>query len=399
MPTEYLLWLIEQAPNTGTGSMMLVGRRDNTDSDAEDPRLDLVSKLYQHSLWPDIERVAGGDSLVAPLVVDLDPTTFCDLACPECISGELLNKGRFTDDRLEELAQELVDSGVKAVILIGGGEPLAHPGTKRALEVLGPGGLKIGLVTNGTQLHRHAEVLARYASWVRVSMDAATSRTYRLFRPDRRGRSRFDDVVANMRKLAPKMTGDLGYSFLLMAREDGAGNVLASNYGEVEAAGRLARDIGCRYFEVKAMFDMDHFVVARSQQLVEELDAQIGALRSLEDPGFSVVASSTVAALRSGDPRAQIKSYRRCNVAELRTLLTPTGAYICPYHRGNPQARLGDPVTEPFASLWANADRAAIDPSRDCGFHCARHGQNLEIDTIAAGNAGVPPGEDFDLFL
>jgi len=379
--------------------MSSVIRNSDTSSDVEDPRLDLVSKLYQQSLWPSIERVAAGEMLPAPLVVDLDPTTFCDLACPECISGQLLNKSRFTDDRLEELAQELVDAGVRAVILIGGGEPLAHPGTRRALEVLGPAGLKIGLVTNGTQLHRHADLLAQYASWVRVSMDAATGHTYQQFRPDRRGRSRFADVVANMRDLAPRMTGDLGYSFLLMVREDGEGNMLASNYGEVEAGGRLAKDIGCKYFEVKAMFDMDHFVVARSSPLVDELDSQVAALRPLEGPGFSVVASSTIAALRSGDPHAQTKSYRRCNVAELRTLLTPDGAFICPYHRGNPHARLGDPVTQPFAELWARADRGAVDPSRDCGFHCARHEQNLEIEAIGAGDADGDPGEDFDLFI
>jgi Radical SAM superfamily len=379
--------------------MSSVVRTGGVASDLEDPRLDLVSKLYQRSLWPSIKRVADGGTLPAPLVVDLDPTTFCDLACPECISGQLLNKGRFTDDRLEELARELVTAGVRAVILIGGGEPLAHPGTKRALEVLGPAGLGIGLVTNGTQLHRHAELLAEHASWVRVSMDAATSPTYQQFRPDRRGRSRFDDVVANMRNLAPKMKGDLGYSFLLMTREDGEGNTIASNYGEVEAAGRLAKDIGCRYFEVKAMFDMDHFVIARSADLVDELDSQVAALRSLEGPGFSVVASSTVAALRSGDPHAQTKSYRRCNVAELRTLLTPNGAFICPYHRGNPEARLGDPVTQPFAELWENADRGAVDPSRDCRFHCARHGQNLEIEGIGTGKVDGLPGDDFDLFI
>lgn len=372
---------------------------DSAAREFEDPRLDLVAKLYQRSLWPSIQRVARGEKLAAPLVVDLDPTTFCDLACPECISGELLNKGRFTDVRLEKLAHELVDAGVKAVILIGGGEPLAHPGTRRALEVLGPAGLKIGLVTNGTQLHRHAELLAEYASWVRVSMDAATSETYQLFRPDRRGRSRFSQVVGNMRALAPEMKGDLGYSFLLMERDDGEGNTVASNYGEVEQAGRLAKDIGCRYFEVKAMFDMDHFVIARSDQLVEEVDAQVKALEALEGPDFSVVASSTMAALRHGDPHAQSKSYQRCNVAELRTLLTPSGAFICPYHRGNPQAKLGDPVTQPFAELWANAKREAVDPSRDCGFHCARHQQNLEIEAIGAGDEQGAPREDFDFFI
>jgi pyruvate-formate lyase-activating enzyme len=364
-----------------------------------DPRLELVPKLYQRSVFPAVEQVSKGKTLPAPLVVDLDPTTFCDLSCPECISGELLNKGRFSDARLAELVQELVDAGVKAVILIGGGEPLAHPGIKKVLRVLGPAGLRIGLVTNGTQLLRHADLIARFASWVRVSVDAGSDQTYRMFRPDRRGRSRFNQVIENMRTIAPAMTGDLGYSFLLMERSDEEGRTVVSNYGEVEQAGRLAKELGCRYFEVKAMFDMGHFIVSKPRHLVEQIEEQVRALEELEDEDFSVVASSTMSALRNGSPREEQKEYHRCNVAELRTLLTSNGAYICPYHRGNPRARLGDPVSQPFRDLWANADRQIIDPSVDCRFHCARHEQNLEIDLIGSGQGAWLPTDDYDLFI
>jgi hypothetical protein len=86
-------------------------------------RLDLVSKLYQPSVWPKVLDVAGGSRSSSPVVVDLDPTTFCDLACPECISGKLLNQGRFTPERLKSLADELVRMAVQAVILIGGVSP------------------------------------------------------------------------------------------------------------------------------------------------------------------------------------------------------------------------------------------------------------------------------------
>ncbi len=55
-------------------------------------RLDLAGKLYQPGVYPAVARVAGGNRSESPLVVDLDPTTFCDLACPECISGTLLNQ-------------------------------------------------------------------------------------------------------------------------------------------------------------------------------------------------------------------------------------------------------------------------------------------------------------------
>lgn len=61
--------------------------------------MDLVRKIYQRSIFPDVLEVAQGGRLAAPLVVDLDPTTLCDLACPECISSDVLHSGQLSRDR------------------------------------------------------------------------------------------------------------------------------------------------------------------------------------------------------------------------------------------------------------------------------------------------------------
>jgi hypothetical protein len=57
------------------------------------------------------------------------------------ISGKLLNKGRFTRERLGPLGEELVGMGVKAVILTAGGEPLAHSGSATLIYTLGRTGI------------------------------------------------------------------------------------------------------------------------------------------------------------------------------------------------------------------------------------------------------------------
>ncbi|MFF2954130.1 radical SAM protein [Kitasatospora sp. NPDC057965] len=361
-------------------------------------RLDLVSKLYQPSGWPRVLQVAEGTPSDAPLVVDLDPTTFCDLACPECISGKLLNQGRFTPERLAALAEELVSMSVRAVVLIGGGEPLAHRGTRQVLRVLGEAGLAVGVVTNGTMIDKNLDELASYASWVRVSMDAGSSDTYGLFRPDRKGRSVFDKVVANMRLLAGAKTGALGYSFLVMTRQEPDGRVV-SNHTEVLQAAELAHDIGCDYFETKAMFDEEHHVIQVSEDILESVDRQLAEAARLESDTFQLINSSTLTSLRRHTGPVQPKEYHRCKVAELRTLITPSGVYVCSYHRGNPQARIGDAVTDSLPDIWKTSDRGIVDPSRDCRFHCARHRSNLELDLIAEGTGAVPPGEDYDPFL
>jgi MoaA/NifB/PqqE/SkfB family radical SAM enzyme len=362
-------------------------------------RLDLRDKLYQRSIWDKVSAVAHGASTDAPVIVDLDPTTFCDLACPECISGKLLNKSRFTPERLLALAEELVEAGVQGVILIGGGEPLAHKGTRDAIAALGEAGVAIGLVTNGTMIDRYLDEIAAYVTWCRVSVDAATDNTYRLFRPDRGGNSKFGKVTKNIRALAEVKRGDLGYSFLVMSRTDDEGRVVATNAGEVFRAGALAKELGCDFFEVKCMFDEGHYLIDQPPKVVEQLNQELAQLQTLEDDRFEVVYSSTAEAVVVEGAPAQAKAYSTCPMTELRTLITPSGVYPCPYHRGEERLKLGDVVDMSFREMWERADRKRVDPRRDCGFHCARHASNEAIVEIGHGVVKKEITETRDVFI
>jgi MoaA/NifB/PqqE/SkfB family radical SAM enzyme len=314
-------------------------------------------------------------------VVELDPTSFCDLACPECISKPLLQSGRFTSERLLQLCDELVSAGVRAVILIGGGEPLMHPAIGSVIERLNDGGIAVGLTTNGTQIARHIDVIATHVAWTRVSVDAATPHTYQAVRPHRGGRNLFDDVINGMRRLAGLKHGDLGYSYLLLTRRAADGSVQESNLDDLVPAATLARDIGCDFFEVKPEYDQKHYLLPQTDDWTSRLLDALAAINALETDRFAVVAPSTLGATLSGEQQEQPKSYSRCPATEVRTLLTPDGAFACPYHRGDPIARYGDPVTTPFQDLWASHRRQsqAVDPSVSCRFHCIRHESNLRI--------------------
>jgi MoaA/NifB/PqqE/SkfB family radical SAM enzyme len=360
--------------------------------------LDLVGKLYQKSVHPDVLTVARGGRLRTPLVIDLDPTTLCDLACPECISSNVLHSGALGRDRIVEFAGELVDTQVRAVILIGGGEPLLHRSIGSVIDILHGAGIQIGLVSNGTQIGRYLDRLAEKLSWIRVSMDAGTQETYDKFRPSRRKTSVFPLIVENMRQLAARKRGRLGYSFLLMQRFAADGTLQDSNYHEVYEAGRLAKSIGCDYFEIKAMLDSHHFTVNQRNEDIALVERQLADLRLLEDDSFHLLSSSNWEAVRCGADPVQPKEYTTCGVAELRTTVTPNGVFICPYHRGNAKGRLGDIKDTPFDELWAKADTGVIDPSVDCRFHCARHPTNVAIEAMP-GNRTTETVEDFDFFI
>lgn len=368
-----------------------------------DRRLNFAEKLYQQSIWEKVSLVAKGVKLEGPLVVELDPTTFCDFTCPECISGHLLNKGRFTTERLLTLVQEFVDVGVKAVVLIGGGEPLAHPATNKIIQILGENGIAIGVTTNGTLIDRYLEILSVYSCWTRISVDAGTAETYGKFRPHRSGRNIFDKVINNMKLLSKHKKHSLGYSFLLMSHLDFTGNVVETNYHEVLHAGLLAREIGCDYFEIKPMYDMNHFLIPQPKELLESLKIQIEKIGEVESENFQLIYPSTLLCVKDQKNNIEPKEYSRCLISELRTLVTPNGVYICPYYRGDIKKNYGDPITNSFAELWISERRKMImdktHPSDECHFHCVRHKSNLELISIEKKGPQREIIEDYDLFI
>jgi len=369
----------------------------------EEQRLDLARKLYQRSIWNDVTTVSQNRHLRRPLVVELDPTSFCDLSCPECISGPLLNQRRFTTERLGNLAREMVELGVRAVILIGGGEPLLHPGTKEVIRILGSDGIRVGVTTNGTMIHRHLDVLAEFATWTRVSVDAGSAGCYARFRPSRSAKNAFEIVINNMKLLADKKQGAMGFSYLLIARKATNGTLGDHNFDEIVTAALLAKSIGCDYFELKPAYDLEHYLIDQPRDLLNSLIHQIDSLFKVSDKTFSVIAPNSLRAVIHGEPRIEPKDYDKCTIAELRTLITPQGAFICPYHRGDSARKYGDPTTESIQSMWNSSARREVvantNPSRDCQFHCIRHPSNLELTRIGNSEENSLPIEDYDVFI
>ena len=335
-------------------------KTDRGQDKAHGAQLHLARKLMQSSVVERIREIDAEGKAPAPWVVELDPTTACNLACPDCISGSLLNKGGFERQRLRELTQEIVEAGVRAVILIGGGEPLAHPETGWVIDYLGDHDVQVGVTTNGILIDRHQKVLAEKTSWVRVSMDAATPETFHYFRPSPTGVSQFDRIVSNMKKFSEVKRGKLGYSFLLLSDVDGDGTVKRSNLSEIHQGALVAKEAGCDYFEVKPSYDMGHFLISQPRSELEEARRQIEAIKALETESFRILAPVNLQYVLDDKPLVEPKDYGRCPISEMRTLVTPSGSYVCPYFRGCADKKIGDPNSQSFAEIWQRQRRADV---------------------------------------
>ncbi len=365
--------------------------------------LSLVDKLNQNNVQERLKSIFINKKKTGPWVIELDPTTACNLACHDCISANLLNQGGIDSQRILKLADEFKEIGVRAVVLIGGGEPMAHKEFGRLVESFASKDIHIGVTTNATLMKKYIDTCANNVSWLRVSVDAGSSEVFQEFRPHASGKSQFDLVISNMKSLSVKKKGILGYSFLLLSKIDKNGKIESTNAVDIEKAGILAKDIGCDYFEVKPAFDLMHYLQQQDIKVTDITNNQLKAIKKLNSDNFKVIAPYTLDEALKGSA-VQPKEYERCLVSELRTVVSTSGVYVCPYHRGNLNMRIGDIKKQNFKDLWFNKKRIEVmdrvNPKIHCGFHCIRDDSNKYLEKIVNGEESIiKNGKDFDRFI
>jgi MoaA/NifB/PqqE/SkfB family radical SAM enzyme len=364
--------------------------------DAEDAgqELQLAGKLAQPEVRSQALHVLSNFPFAAPMAVDLDPTSYCDLSCPGCISADLLGGERFTTARLESLAKELAAANVRAVVLIGGGEPLLHRSTPDIARILTKSGVSVGLVTNGTLLGKVLDQLTGNLSWLRISLDAATAATYMQVRPGRHGTNKFGLVTENIRAAVAHQAFKVGISYVVCGSRAPA---WPGNMHEMATAAKLAARLGCDYLEFKAELNPDHFIRPVSRSDLLEVKRQLRlARRAVSGTPVRILLSSSLNALLL-EESVQQKNYHWCPTRWLRTTITPSGVFVCAYHRGQDRFKIGDIRDASFLEMWARVGDQIVDPAVDCSFHCARHDANrAAISGIqAAGGAGNGASADW----
>ena len=363
--------------------------------------LTLKDKLFQKSVRPRIKEFIENKK-VTPWVIELDPTTACNLACHGCISANLLNQGGFERERIKKLAKEFYDNGVKAVVLIGGGEPMAHPEFGTLVDYFHEHDIHVGVTSNGTMINRYLESLAYRTKWVRISVDAGTEEVFAKYRPHASGKSQFNKVINQMRELSRIRKGKLGYSFLILSKYDDKGNFLETNAIDIKNAAMVAKDMGCDYFEVKPSFDMMHFMNELDSDTKEIVNKQLKEIRELKTDNFDVISPYTLGDNLQGK-NIQEKNYNRCLTAEFRTVISPSGVYVCPYHRGNANMKIGDATKQSFKEIWngkARRDKMnMLNPKEHCRFHCIRHSTNIELEKFVSDINSQLSIDDYDRFL
>jgi MoaA/NifB/PqqE/SkfB family radical SAM enzyme len=332
--------------------------------------------------FPDHAALADG-TLRAPVHVRIKPVNACNERCWYCayrfadlsLGSEMNLRDRIPSEKLDEIVDDLIAMGVKAVTFSGGGEPLIYPGIAHTVRRLAAGGIRIGSLTNGVALCDDvADALAEHATWVRVSIDAADRDTYARSR--RVPAEFFDRVIANVAAFAARSRrATIGFSYI----------VNADNAAAVFEFCRLAKSIGAHHVKLSAC------VVANDAAendryhapVVDVVRSQIAAARELECASFAVLDHYHAFTERFERP------YVACPMLEYLTVIgADCAVYSCQDKAYTTAGKLGSIAEGRFREFWFSPENQARirgwNVQQNCAHHCTQHAKNLLLTEFRA---------------
>lgn len=316
-------------------------------------------KILKHA--PKVEAMLRGE-LVYPVAVEIDLSNVCPHDCPFCSFGTSSSQGyrqqnwvTFPPERMLTLLDELAVCGVESVTFTGGGEPLVH---RQAASIFEKASMLFqwGLVTNGLLLKGSvADVVAKHAKFVRVSLDAGTPETHHFTHGLPDGQLQYHQILDNISALRAKSDASdrrerlaIGASFCVMDQ----------NWKEIYQGAKNVKDHGGDYLEVRPTYPTDWrgdgWGNALSEQNRDAVTIELAHARlHLEDAEFKIIGmGERFTNVASEKP---IKHYSKCRTGPLTTVIGAEGSiWWCCVQRGQSFFALGNVLNRPFAEAWAD---------------------------------------------
>ncbi|MBI5138659.1 MAG: radical SAM protein [Candidatus Vogelbacteria bacterium] len=410
------------------------------DTQKTEPKHDFASKLKQDAILEKLKAYVAWQRSVrqaktrgdapqpmptnwGPISVNLDLTTACNYACTHCIDWNMLNsKARYEHALLMTSLENMVENGLRSVILIGGGEPTLYPGFSEVVRFLKGHAVQIGIVSNGSHNDKILEItpLLTQKDWVRFSLDSGTNETFvRMHQPKKK--ISLEEICASvpmLRNANPSI--GIGFSFIVVwpgAERDSEKVKIIPNIHEMMSAAKLALKSGFTYISFKPILTRHpEGAEVMDTEMVENFNATVALIRDtleetkkLETPNFKVIASSNLMVLINGNRRDFTKQPKMCHMMAFRQVISPLGVFNCPAHRGELKARMGEATAYVKADSQDNFRQAtaeilqSFDASHECReVTCLYNGANHMIERMVSEEEvieiqGLPDQGDYFL--
>ncbi len=321
-----------------------------------------------------LAAIKSGD-LAAPVHIRLKPTNVCNHACYFCayrtddlaLGSEMNLLDRLPAEKMAEIVEDIIDMGVEAVTFTGGGEPLLYPTIVETIERLAEGGVQVAALTNASQLRgKRADVLARHATWVRVSIDGWDGPSYAEYRGV--NENEFNKVINNLRDFS-NLNSEcfLGASIIVDKR----------NAGHIAQLAHTLKQAGVAHAKISACVVSNNGADnnAYHAEFSDTVRQQIAEARALDGDGFEVIDHYHDLAERFD------KEYESCPFMQFLTVIGADGkVYSCQDKAYTASGELGSIQHQSFKEFWYSDDNkaamAALNPSQSCSHHCVAEGKN-----------------------
>lgn len=333
-----------------------------------------VKMLHFKSKLDDI----ANKHISSPIHIRLKPTNVCNHSCYYCcyrndnlyLSELMQKKDMISRDKMIEIIDDLVAMGVKAVTLSGGGDPLVYPHINETIEGLLNVGIKLATLTNGSMLkNKTAELLAKGASWVRISMDAADPELYAKTRGV--SQEEFGKVCDNIKNFAAikRKECELGINFI----------VNENNHGDVYRFLELAKNLGANHVKfsecvVSTKGEENNCYQHPFFNFVKEQITK--AKGTLADEHFTIIDK-----FHDFDDKYE-KPYNRCPFIQFLTVIAADcNVYTCQDKAYTTSGKLGSLKDNSFKEMWYSTETQErllhFSPLLECNHHCVQHGKNV----------------------
>ena len=329
--------------------------------------------------FPNTLNALKEKKIISPVHLRIKPTNICNHDCWYCayhasdlqLGDQMTYRDVMPFNKLNEIADDIVEMDVSAVTFSGGGEPLLYKKLPIIIEKLYKGGVKVATLTNGSNLKgAMAEAFQKYGTWVRVSLDGHDDESYSKARGVKLGE--FTKLMNNMRTFKSSGTKCvLGCSFI----------VGDNNFDHIYSVCKKLKDTGVDHVKISGAVvgnspKENNLYHSKIKGIVSE---QIKIAKKLADNNFNIVDHYHDLENRF------TKEYTTCPYILFRPVIgADSNVYTCQDKAYTDSGKLGNIENISFKDFWfskKNLDNVyGLDPSRSCNHHCISHSKNVVIN-------------------
>jgi MoaA/NifB/PqqE/SkfB family radical SAM enzyme len=270
-------------------------------------------------------------------------------------------------EKMMEILDDIINMGVKAVTFSGGGDPFCYPYLLDAARKLAESPVNFASLTNGAHLAGEvADIFARHATWVRVSMDGWDDKSYMEYRrcPD----GEFTKIINNL-KAFKKLSGKCYLGISLIVDQNNAGQVFEFI--------RQMKDIGVDSVKISPCVVSNSAAENNSyhQTIFSHVKEQsCRAVAELADEHFEIFDS-----YHELDDKFS-KDYAWCPYLQVLPIIgADLNIYSCQDKAYNlSEGLIGSIKNQRFKDVWFS-DKSRffdIDPRKVCNHHCVSNTKN-----------------------